>query len=40
MVTRRVKRIVVLDAEGRPVGIVDRQRLLQSLTGQDPVPST
>ena len=31
MVTRRVKRLVVLDAEGRPIGFVDRQCLLQSL---------
>ena len=31
MVTRRVKRLVVLDAEGRPAGIMDRQRLLRAL---------
>ena len=31
MVTRRVKRLVVLDAEGHPAGIIDRQRLLRSL---------
>jgi nucleotide-binding universal stress UspA family protein/CBS-domain-containing membrane protein len=31
MVTRRVKRLVVLDAEGRPAGIIDRQALLRSL---------
>jgi len=33
MVTRRVKRLVVLDAEGRPAGILDRQRLLRGLVG-------
>ncbi len=31
MVTRRVKRLVVLDLEGRPAGIIDRQALLRSL---------
>jgi len=36
MVTQRVKRMVVLDAEGKPVGIVDRRRLLQSLVAPDP----
>lgn len=31
MVTQRVKRLAVLDSEGRPIGIIDRQRLLQVL---------
>ena len=39
MVARRVKRLVVLDAEGRPVGVVDRQRLLQSLVEKGDVSS-
>ncbi len=35
MVTRRVKRLVVLDTEGRPAGIIDRQRLLRSIVEVD-----
>ena len=34
MVERRVKRLVVVDDEGRLVGMVDRQRALQALAGE------
>jgi predicted transcriptional regulator len=33
MLAQRRKRFVVVDADGRPIGIVDRQMLLHAIAG-------
>jgi predicted transcriptional regulator len=38
MVTHRIKRLVVIDETGKPLGLVDRQQLLRALIEGETAP--